>query len=106
MPSAISSSVKPSSISAFARQVVFAAAVGAELAREALGHDQEHGGGDVEGRHAHVGKAGEALRRIIGVQRGQHEVTSLRGLDRDLGGFQVADLADHDDVRVLAQEGA
>ena len=29
-----------------------------------------------------------------------------RGLDRDLGGLEVADLADHDDVRVLPQEGA
>ncbi len=30
----------------------------------------------------------------------------LRGLDRDFGGFQVADFADHDDVRILAQERA
>ncbi|MNQ96372.1 hypothetical protein D3C85_1119740 [compost metagenome] len=30
----------------------------------------------------------------------------LRRLDGDRGGFQVADLADHDHVRVLAQEGA
>ena len=29
-----------------------------------------------------------------------------RGLHRDLRGLEVADLADHDDVRVLAQEGA
>ena len=29
-----------------------------------------------------------------------------RGLDRDLRGLQVADLADHDDVGVLAQDGA
>src|SRR3990170_8598327 len=29
-----------------------------------------------------------------------------RGVNRDAGGFFVADLADHDDVRVLPQEGA
>ncbi|MCY1176656.1 hypothetical protein D9M73_169370 [compost metagenome] len=33
-------------------------------------------------------------------------MTGLGGLDGDLGGFQVADLANHDHVRVLAQEGA
>jgi hypothetical protein len=43
--------------------------------------------------------------RIVGVQGGQHHVAGLRCLDRDLGGFQVADFADHDDVRILAQEG-
>ena len=36
----------------------------------------------------------------------QHEVAGERGLDGDLGGLEVADLADHDDVGVLAQEGA
>ena len=29
-----------------------------------------------------------------------------RRLHGDLGGFEVADFADHDDVRVLAQDGA
>ncbi|MCY1308490.1 hypothetical protein D9M70_585040 [compost metagenome] len=33
-------------------------------------------------------------------------MAGLCGLDGNLGGFQVANLADHDDVRVLAQEGA
>jgi hypothetical protein len=33
-------------------------------------------------------------------------VARERGLDRDLGGLEVADLADHDDVRVLAEERA
>ena len=39
------------------------------------------------------------------MQRGQHQVTGLRRLDRDIRGFQVANLADHDDIGVLAQEG-
>ena len=33
-------------------------------------------------------------------------MAGLRGLDGDLGRLEVADFADHDDVRVLAQEGA
>jgi hypothetical protein len=40
------------------------------------------------------------------VERREHQVAGERGLDRDLGGLEVADLADHDDVRVLAQERA
>ena len=43
---------------------------------------------------------------VVGVQGGEHQVAGQRGLDGDLRGLQVADLADHDDVRVLAQEGA
>ncbi len=47
-----------------------------------------------------------ALARVVGVQRGQHQVAGERGLDGDLRGFEVADFTDHDDVRVLAQDGA
>jgi hypothetical protein len=42
----------------------------------------------------------------VGMQRRQYQMAGLGGLDGDLGGFQIADLADHDDVRILAQEGA
>src|SRR5690606_36481646 len=41
---------------------------------------------------------------IVGVQRRQHQVAGERGLDRDARGLQVAHLADHDDVRVLAHD--
>ena len=77
-----------------------------QAARQALRDDQGHRGGDVVRRHAHVHQARDGLRRVVGVQGGQHHVAGLRGLDRDLGGFQVADLADHDHVRILAQERA
>ena len=43
---------------------------------------------------------------VGGVQRGQHEVAGERRLDGDPGGLHVADLADQDDVRVLAQDRA
>ena len=36
----------------------------------------------------------------------KHQVTGERRLNGNLRGFQVAHFTDHDDVRVLAQEGA
>ena len=81
-------------------------AVAAELSRQALRDDQAHRGRDGVGLDAHVDQAGERLRGIVGMQRREHQVAGLRRLDGDLGGFQVADFADHDDIRVLAQEGA
>ena len=41
---------------------------------------------------------------VGGVQRRQHEVTGERGLHRDAGRLDVADLADQDHVGVLAQD--
>ena len=46
------------------------------------------------------------LGRVVGVQRREHQVAGERGLDRDLRRLEVADFADQDDVRVLAQERA
>ena len=40
------------------------------------------------------------------MQGGQHQVAGERGLHRDLRGLEVADFADHDDVRVLTQDRA
>ena len=56
--------------------------------------------------HAEVDEAGDGAHRIVGVQGREHQVPGQRGLGGDLGGFQVTNLADHDDVRVLAQQGA
>ena len=36
----------------------------------------------------------------------QHEMAGERGLNRDLRRFQIAHFTHHDNVRVLAQEGA
>ena len=40
------------------------------------------------------------------MQGGEHQVTGQRRLDGDFRRFQVTNFTDHDDVRVLAQEGA
>ena len=55
---------------------------------------------------ADVGQPRHRRRRIVGVQRRQHEVAGLRGLHRDAGGLLVADFADQDHVGVLAQDRA
>ncbi|MCY1455500.1 hypothetical protein D9M71_726380 [compost metagenome] len=39
------------------------------------------------------------------MQGGQHQVPRQRGLHRNLGGLPIADLAHHDHVRVLSQDG-
>src|SRR5713101_4160205 len=78
----------------------------AHAAPEALGEDQHQGGGHEEGRDAHVEQSGHGGRAVVRVQRGQDEVARERGPDADLSRFQVAGLADQDDVRILAQEGA
>jgi hypothetical protein len=38
------------------------------------------------------------------MQRREDQMPCESGLDRDLGSFEVADLADQDDVRVLPEE--
>jgi hypothetical protein len=44
-------------------------------------------------------------RGVVGVQGGQDQVPGHRCLHGDGRGLGVADLADHDDVGVLAQDG-
>ena len=85
---------------------VFSAAAGAELAHQPLRHDADEAGRQQEGLDAHVDESGDGRHRIVGVQRGQHQVAGERRLHGDLGGLHVADLADHHHVRVLTQDGA
>ena len=57
-------------------------------------------------RHAEVEQPRHRGRRVVRVQRRQHEVAGQRRLHRHVGGVAVADLADHDDVRILPQQRA
>ena len=56
--------------------------------------------------HAHVDQARDGARGVVGVQGGEDQVAGQGGLDRDIGGFAVADFADHDHVRILAHDVA
>ena len=67
-------------------------------------HGPADGGGHQVVLHPHVQHAGDAAGRVVGVQRAEHQVARERGLDGDARGFQVAHFADHDDVRVLADD--
>ena len=54
-------------------------------------------------RREDVDQPVDGLRRGLRVQGGQHQVAGLGGGDRDRGRLEVAQLADQDDVGVLAQ---
>ena len=43
-------------------------------------------------------------RGVVGVQRGEHQVTGEGGLDGDRGGLLVTDLTDQHDVGILTKE--
>ena len=64
------------------------------------------GRADQEALDPEVDQARDRGRGVVGVQGGEDEVAGERGLDRVLRRLGVADLADHDDVRVLAQDVA
>ena len=51
---------------------------------EALREDADHGGQDEEVRNLQIEEAGDRRRRVVGVQRREHEVARQRGLHRDL----------------------
>ena len=54
-------------------------------------------------RGEHVDDAVDRLRRVLGVQRREHEVAGLRRGQRGRDRLEVAHLTDEDDVGVLAQ---
>ena len=57
-------------------------------------------------RREDVDDAVDRLRRRVGVQRREGQVAGLGDPQRRLDRLQVAQLADEDDVRVLAERGA
>ena len=51
----------------------------------------------------HVDDTVERLRGVVGVQRGEHEVTGLGERQRDRDRVEVAHFAEQDDVGVFTQ---
>ena len=88
-----------------ARHVGLLAAL-AQRAAQPLGDHAVQRGPDQERLDAHLDQAGHRRRRVVGVQRREHQVTGERGLDGDVGRLVVADLADQHDVGVRAQDRA
>ncbi len=75
-------------------------------AHEPHAHYADQRARDHERLEAEVDQPGHGARGVVRVYGAQHEVAGDRGAERDLGGFAVADLSDHDHVGVLAEDGA
>jgi hypothetical protein len=97
---------KPAFDQRFGRNRMRFCAVLADAPDETLGADQVERAGHEEGLDPHVHQAVHRAGGVVGVQRGEHEVTGQRRLDGDLGGLEVADLADENRVGILAEEAA
>ncbi|OIQ70742.1 hypothetical protein GALL_476410 [mine drainage metagenome] len=78
----------------------------AQLAYQSLGQHAQQRRTQQKRLNAHVGQARDGAGGIVGVQGGEHQVAGQRGLNRNLRGLKVTDFTDHDDVRVLPQNGA
>ena len=60
--------------------------------------------GEQERLDVHVEQARDAAHGVVRVQRGEHEMARHRRADGDIRRLVIADLADHDDVRILPQD--
>lgn len=78
----------------------------AQAPRQTLRRDKQQAARQHERWNTHHFQAGDSRRRVIGMQSAQHHVPRLRGLDGYLCGLRIANLADHDDVRILPQQSA
>src|SRR5262245_19901175 len=85
---------------------IFLTALGIQYAHQALGEHTDQTGRGQEGLDTHVSQAGDGTHRGVGMQRREHQVSGETRLDGDLGGLDVANLAHHHHVRILAQDCA
>src|SRR5712664_103001 len=81
-------------------------AIRTDHANEPLRHDAVQSGDKVVRLDAHVDEAADDVGNVVGVDGGENEVAGECRLDGDLGGFLIADFANHDLVGVVAQDGA
>src|SRR5258708_5865748 len=54
----------------------------------------------------HMQETADHVEDVVGMYRGEHQMSGQRGLHRDLRGFRIANLAHHDLIRVMAQDGS
>ncbi len=78
----------------------------AQHANQPLRQYAKQAGGQKIGLDAHVGQTRHGARRVVGMQRCQHQMAGKRRLHGNLRRFQIADFTDHDHVRILAQQRA
>src|SRR5262249_55437169 len=80
--------------------------IGTNGANQPLGHDTFHGTADKERFNAHIDHTGKGARRVVGVERAEHQVAGERRLDGAFGGFQIAHFADEDNVGIVTQNAS
>ncbi len=81
-------------------------AVGAQRPQEPLRQHGRQALGDLEGFEPEVREPGDCRGGVYRVQRAEDEVPCVSGLSHNLCDLRIADLADHDDVGILPEEGA
>src|SRR3989441_2890327 len=81
-------------------------ALRAHFARQTLGEHAQEGRRDQVRVDAEVKEPRQRADRVVRVERAQHEVAGLGRAKGKLRGLAVPDLADHDHVRVVPEEGA
>src|SRR5690349_15636212 len=86
-------------------RIILPLAISAQHANQPLGQHAIERRDKVVRLDAHVQETSDHVDDVVGVNRGEHEVPCKRGLNRDLRGLRVANLADHDLVRVVTQNG-
>ena len=82
------------------------AAMGAQGAQQALRQHPQQRGIDEITRNAQFDQAGNGAGRIVRMQRGKHQVSGQRRLNRHIGCFQITNLPHHDDVGILPHQRA
>ena len=78
-------------------------AIRTNCAHEPLGDERLHHRGEQERFHVHVEQPRDATYGIVRVQRAENKVASHGRANRYVRGFNVANLADHDHIRILSQ---
>jgi hypothetical protein len=86
--------------------VLFDSAAIANFAHEPLANGDIHRRGNEVRLDFHIEKTRQGCRRVIGVQRREQEVAGERRVDRKSCRLDIADLADHNDIGVLAEHAA
>ncbi len=82
------------------------AAVGTEVAHQPLGQYADNGRGREKRFDAHFHQSGQGTGGVVGMQGGKDHMTGQGGLNSDFRRLPIADFPNHDDVGILAQNGA
>jgi hypothetical protein len=85
-------------------RVVLGGAVRADRAGQPLRHRAIECSAEEVRFDTHVHEPRHRARRVVGVQRREHQVPCQRGLNRHSRRLLVSDFAHHDHIRVLAQD--